>query len=108
MITSADVKRSPYTLTYEMLQTHIYFLYGELEPREIADEMFQSGCISCNDHDSVTENQRKYVRFMNLLDIVKERNLCERFAGILQSSTKYKSVLKILQTEEKTIFGHCK
>lgn len=66
-IISVDAQRFP--LTHEVLQKHKYFLYTELEPREIADLMFQSAYISCNDHDSITEGQQKYGRFMSLLNI---------------------------------------
>lgn len=88
---------SSYQLTFEILQKHIFFLYTELEPREIADLMFQSRYISCNDHDSITDSQQKYKRFMSLLNIVKEKKLFAHFACTLHSSKKYMSVLETLQ-----------
>lgn len=72
---SVNAQRLFSSLTHELLQKHIYVLYTELEPREIADLMFQSRYISCNDHDSITDSQQKHVRFRNLLDILKEKQL---------------------------------
>lgn len=103
-----DAQTFPFTLTYELLQRHIHFLYMELEPREIADEMFQSGYIFCNDHDSVTDSQQKYVRFMSLLDIIKENQLYSQFACTLQNSMKYISVLETLQHDRQQDLGTCK
>lgn len=90
---------SSYPLTFEILQKHIFFLYTELEPREIADLMFQSRYISCNDHDSITDSQQKYKRFMSLLNILKEKKLFAHFACTLQSSKKYMSLLEKLKEE---------
>lgn len=105
---SVDAQRFPLILTHELLQKHIYFLYTELEPREIADLMFQSGFISCNDHDSITESQQKYVRFMNLLDILQEKQLYSKFVNTLQTSMKYISVLETLQEDGIPNLPPCK
>lgn len=107
-IISADAQRSPVTLTHEVLQKHKYFLYTELEPREIADLMFQSGYISCNDHDSITEGQQKYVRFMSLLDILKEKHLYSEFVSTLQTSMKYISVLETFKEDGNLTITSCK
>lgn len=108
MIISVDAQRFLLTLTYELLQKHRYFLYAELEPREIADLMFQSGYISCNDHDSITDSQQKYVRFKSLLDILKEKALYSQFVNTLQACMKYRSVLETLQEDRKPDLTPCK
>lgn len=105
---SVKTQKFSSSLTFELLQKHIYFLYTELEPREIADLMFQSGYISCNDHDSITDSQQKYVRFMSLLDILKEKQLYSQFARTLQTSMKHKSVLETLQHDRQPELRTCK
>lgn len=107
-IISVDPQRFPLTLTHEVLQKHNYFLYTELEPREIADLMFQSAYISCNDHDSITEGQQKYVRFMSLLNILKEKHLYSKFVSTLQTSMKYISVLETLKEDRHPTITLCK
>lgn len=107
-IISVDAQRFPLTLNHEVLQKHKYFLYTELEPREVADLMFQSGDISLNDHDSITEGQQKYERFMSLLDILKENKLYSEFVNTLQTSMKYISVLEKLQEDRNPTITLCK
>lgn len=80
LIISVDAQITPFTLTYDLLQKHLHVLFTELE---IADLMFQSGYISCNDHDSITDIQQKYVRFLSLLNIIKEKQLYSPFACTL-------------------------
>lgn len=108
MIISVDPQRFHLTLTYELLQKHRYFLYAELEPREIADLIFQSGYISCIDHDSITDSQQKYVRFKSLLDILEEKALYSQFVNTLQDCMKYGSVLETLQEDRKPNHTPCK
>lgn len=108
LIISVDAQRFPLTLNHEELQKHKYFLYSELEPREIADLMFQSGDISLNDHDSITEGQQKYERFTSLLDILKENNLYSEFVNTLQTSMKYISVLETLKEDRNPTITLCK
>lgn len=105
---SVDAQRFPLTLTHEVIQKHKYFLYTELEPREIADLMFQSVYISCNDHDSITEGQQKYVRFISLLNILKEKQLYSEFVNTLQTSMKYISVLETLKEDRNPTITSCK
>lgn len=108
LIISVDAQRFPFTLTHGVLQKHKYFLYTELEPREIADLMFQSAYISCNNHDSITEGQQKYVRFISLLDILKENKLYSEFVNTLQTSMKYISVLETLREDRNPTIPLCK
>lgn len=96
------------SLSYDLLQKNIFFLYTELEPREIADLMFQPGYISCNDHDSITDSHQKYVRFMSLLNILKEKQLYSQFVNTLQACMKYRSVLETLQEDKKPNLTPCK
>lgn len=105
---SVKTQKFSSSLTFELLQKHIYFLYTELEPREIADLMFQSGYISCNDHGSITDSQQKYVRFKSLLDILEEKALYSQFVNTLQACMKYRSVLQTLQEDRKPNLTLCK
>lgn len=79
------------TLDDELLQKHSAFLYTELEPREIADEMFQAGHITVSEHDDVTDCTKKCKRLKYLLDILKEKELYGPFVYTLQS-LKYTTV----------------
>lgn len=85
-------------LTSKLLQKLFGFLYLELEPREIADRMFQAGYIDPSEHDDITDSNKKYRRLRNLLSILKGKNLYEHFWCTLQS-LKYTLVLDTLQKE---------
>lgn len=62
-------------LSDAFLQEHFAILYKELEPREIADEMFQAGHITVSEHDDVTECTKKWKRLKCLFNILKEKEL---------------------------------
>lgn len=85
-------------LTNKLLQKLFGFLYLELEPREIADRMFQAGYIEPSEHDDITDSNKKYKRLRNLLSILKGKNLYEHFWCTLQS-LKYTLVLDTLQKD---------
>lgn len=92
-------RKTPFIPTKELLQKHSAFLYLELEPREIADKMFQEGYLTLSEHDDITDLGQKYKRLRELLDIFKKKNyLYEHFWCTLQS-LKYTSVLDTLQTD---------
>lgn len=91
----------------ELLQKRFVFLYMEVEPRDIADEMFQEEDISISDHDSVTDYDMKYKRLRNLLKILKEREKYASFTSIL-NSRKYMSILKTLQEDKPLMRSPCK
>ncbi|XP_062578629.1 uncharacterized protein LOC134240555, partial [Saccostrea cucullata] len=93
-------RNPPFLVTDDLLQKHISCLHTQLEPREIADEMFQSGDITDKDHDTVTDPDRKYTRVTELLQILKKRNLYSNFVYVLQS-LKYFQVLEILEKDIK-------
>lgn len=83
-----------------LLQEHLAILYNELEPREIADEMFQAGHINVSDHDDVTECPKKWKRMKCLLNILKKNKLYTPFGYTL--SLKYVEVLDVLQQGRET------
>lgn len=70
---------------HELLQKHMPFLYYVLEPREVADEMFQAGHFSIREHDFITESTKKLKRLQTLLCIVEKRNLYCPLLYALQS-----------------------
>lgn len=99
------------TLTDDLLQKHFASLYMELEPRKIADEMFQSGFISISDHDDVTGIIQKHERLRKLLDILKTKKLYASFECILKA-LKYITLLVTIQMDRKlknipSEFVHC-
>lgn len=63
-----------------MLNKHFILLYTVLEPRDIANEMFQAGQISPHDHDDITNNRKKYKRLKILLDVLEIKQLYASFA----------------------------
>lgn len=98
-----DVDRKPlFTVTDELLQKHIYILYTELEPRNIADVMFQESHISISDHDIVTDFQQKRKRLNSLLDILKRNRLYAEFVCTLES-LNYAVVLNTLKEDRHFI-----
>lgn len=98
-----DVDIKPlFTVTDELLQKHIYILYTELEPRNIADVMFQESHISISDHDIVTEFQQKHKRLNSLLDILKRNRLYAEFVCTLES-LNYAVVLNTLKEDRHFI-----
>lgn len=68
-----------------MLNRHFNLLLNVLEPRVIADEMFQKGQITVNDHDHITDDSRKHNRMKNLLDVLKRKQVYACFACTLES-----------------------
>lgn len=98
-----DVVRKPlFTVTDELLQKHIYILYTELEPRNIADVMFQESYISISDHDIVTDFQLKHKRLNSLLDILKKKRLYAAFVCTLEF-LNYTVVLNTLKEDRHFI-----
>lgn len=96
-----------FTLTGELLQKHFNFLYKKLEPRDIADEMFQAGHIDVNDHDDVTDCDRKYKRLKSLLDTIIRKKIYTPFLCTLQS-LMYIQVLDTLQNDSEFRDTQCK
>lgn len=97
----------PFIPTNDLLQNQFTFLYMELEPREIADRMFQAGVISISEHDDITDVNQKYKRLRELLETLERKNLYEPFWYTLQS-LKYTAVLDTLQTERTLKNKLCK
>lgn len=91
----------------ELLQKHFVFLYMEMEPRVIADEMFRSEDINISDHDLVTDNGMKYKRLRNILKILRERKKYVSFINVLES-LKYVSILKTLDEDKPLNKKSCK
>lgn len=106
---SADAKKGPErtcTVTDQLLQNQFGYLFTELDPREIADEMFQAGHINVSDHDDVTECPKKWKRMKCLLNILKNNKLYTPFGYTL--SLKYVEVLDVLQQGRETTSITCK
>lgn len=102
------VGRDPtFPVTDELLQKHFEILYTDLEPRAIADELFQSDCISVSDHDRVTDSPKKYDRLMSLLEILKMKKMHGPFLCTLES-LHCDLVLKTLQTDQEFPKKPCK
>lgn len=96
-VSGSKDKTPTFSVSDELLRKHFYLLYTVLEPRAIADEMFQAGQISCNDHDGIADDRRKYKRMRNLLDVLKRKNLYSPFLCLLES-LNYTSLLETLRS----------
>lgn len=106
-LTDAVGKDRTFAVTDELLQKHFEMLYTDLEPRVIADELFQADCISVSDHDSVTDSPKKYDRLRSLLEILKRKKLHGPFLCTLES-LQCDLVLKTLQTDHEFPKKPCK
>lgn len=90
-----------------MLHNHFEYLFTELEPREIADEMFKAGHFSTSDHDNVTDLPNRHKRLKSVLAILGRKHLHAHFLDLLES-LEYTSVLETLRTERQFIPEPCK
>lgn len=96
----------PFPVSDELLRKHFHLLNNVLEPRDIADEMFQAGQISVNDHDDITDDLKKYNRMENLLDVLKRKQLNAPFLCLLES-LNYTSLLESLSTDRQPVQYLC-
>lgn len=94
--TGAVEERPPFEITGDLLQNKFKFLYMELEPRDIADELFKEEYISINDHDDVTFVRKKHDRLQRLLYLLEKKNLYAVFSKTLL--TNYLSVLHTMRS----------
>lgn len=99
-VSGSKDKTPTFSVSDELLRKHFYLLYTVLEPRAIADEMFQAGQISCNDHDGIADDRRKYKRMRNLLDVLKRKDLYSPFLCLLES-LNYTSLLETLRSDRQ-------
>ena len=84
-------------VTDMLLKRHFGSLFLLLEPLDIADVMFQAGHISLNEHDSVTNSNRRYERLEGLLAILSGKTeLYPHFVNVVQA-LGYFSVLDTLK-----------
>ena len=91
-----------------LLKRHFGSLFLLLEPLDIADEMFQAGHISYDEHDSVTNSSRRYERLEGLLAILSgNAELYPHFVNVTQS-LGYSSVLDTLKRGVPFKFETCK
>lgn len=107
--TLGDVNSRPhFDVTGNLLRRHFSILYTVLEPRNIADFMFQEGHISVEEHDMMTIPSKKHKRLKNLLDILEKRQ--ELYASFLCTLNflKFTSVLETLKTDQKPENIPCK
>lgn len=99
-VSGSKEKIPPFSVSDELLKKHLHLLYTVLEPRAIADEMFQAGQISCNDHDNISDDPTKYKRMRNLLDVLKRKKLYAPFLCLLES-LHYASLLETLSNDRQ-------
>lgn len=100
-------KTHSFILTDDMLEKHFALFYMELEPWDIADQMFQAGHISVSEHDDVTDYSQKRKRLRGLLDILKRKYLHAPFLSLLQSE-QYTSLMDTLKNKKRLSYKPCK
>lgn len=104
----AGLENKPsFSIDDKMLQNHLDFLYTELEPREIADEMFQASLFTPADHDYITDNPKRRKRLRNLLEILKRKRMHARFLVLLKEM-QHTIVLETLRTNRQFRHDPCK
>ncbi|XP_065942164.1 uncharacterized protein [Magallana gigas] len=86
----------------KLLQHHFGYLFTELEPREIADEMFQAGHFSTSDHDYLADLPNRHKRLKSVLKFLERKHLHAPFLDVLKS-LHHASVIATLQTERQFI-----
>lgn len=106
-LTASKCRISNLTVTDELLQKHFEILYTDLEPREIADELFQEGLISVSDHDIVSDSPKKYNRLRSLLKILEMKQLHGPFLFTLDCS-QCDLIMKTLKTDIQFRIIPCK
>lgn len=99
-VSGSEEQIPPFPVSDELLRKHFHLLNNVLEPRDIADEMFQAGQISLNDHDDITDDLKRYNRMRNLLDVLKRKQLNAPFLCLLES-LNYTSLLESLSTDRQ-------
>lgn len=100
-------KKLSFSVNDKMLEHHLDVLYTELEPREIADEMFQASFFTVADHDYITDNPTRRKRLRNLLKILKKNRMHDRFLVMLKEM-KHDIVLETLRTNSQFRHDPCK
>lgn len=100
-------KKPDFVVNDEILNEHFEFLFTWLEPREIADEMFQAGLFSIGDHDFVTTNPKRRKRLLNLFEILEDKRMHTHFLVLLEKM-KHTQVLKTLKTNTQFRQEPCK
>ena len=97
-----------FEVTDTLLKRHFGSLFLLLEPLDIADEMFQAGYISYDEHDSVTSSSRRYERLEGLLAILSGKaELYPQFLNVVQALGPF-SVLETLKKGVPFKFQTCK
>lgn len=104
--TDAVEERPSFEIAGDLLQRHLKLLYMELEPRDIADELFQEEYISIINHDDITFCRKKHKRFERLLYVLKNKKLYLVFCHTLQS--KYPLVWNTMHSDEHQTCNPCK
>lgn len=99
--------KSKFTVTDKLLQNHFGCLYNELEPREIAKEMFKRGHFSNTDYNDVTALQNKRKRLEHFLEILERKHLHVPFYDTLESR-QYNLLLEALRTDQPLGHEPCK
>lgn len=92
---SDTVQKTLFSVTDELLREHFGLLLCKLEPRDIADIMFQEGYISVTEHDDVTDLSQIRKQLTSLLDILQKKKLHTQFLCTLQF-LDYHSALNLL------------
>ena len=83
-----------------LLKRHFGSLFLLLEPLDIADQMFQAGHISYDEHDSVTSSNRRYERLEGLLAILSGKaELYPHFVNVVQALGYFSQLLDTLKNE---------
>lgn len=95
-------------LTFDILRKHFVSLYIQLEPLDVADEMFQEGLLSGVEHDDVAEESTRIKRLEMLLNILKEKKNGCSFLKYALKSLGYERLLRSLEEDSPLTVETCK
>lgn len=104
--TDAVEGRPSFKIAGDLLHMHFKLLYMELEPRDIADKLFQEEYISINNHDDITFCRKKHNRLERLLYVLKKEKLYLVFCHTLLS--KYPLVWNTMLSDIHQPCNPCK
>ena len=87
-------------MTKQRLVTHREYMLKEIEPKDIADLLFEAEVFTVDDHDEFTKKQGRKRRAQKVLDILSEKDesCLDTFLHSLEANGN-REILRRLQSE---------
>ena len=93
-------QHSNFKITKQRLVTHREYMLKEMEPKDIADSLFEAEVFTTDDHDEVTKKQGRKKRGERVLKLLCEKNedCMDTFLHSLEAKGN-REILKRLQSD---------